>query len=303
MSIRLVCLGVVASLHLIFAGCATYKMAQPCPATPSPAKAEVSKELPSKWSSFPVGVYFDEAHRMAFTGHQGGEMAGMMFGVVGVLVADGVNSANGKARFEDSTKALSFDVVALTNQALATRLAAPDGGKRLMLEGEAPNKATLEIMPYVLMDFDANKTGHLYVVMNVKLMTRSGPHESSKVVWETRYIAQAPGVYPLDPSTKVWDKDNKASAAVAVAVDRAVWAILADANGQLNQTRTVTYSGVIAWISRIQVSGVQAVVAGETADVYALRMIMGDAAVCAGVHVVEKSSVTLTDAKFKIPTK
>lgn len=278
----------------LLSGCGTYKHTAPYPANAPQAEAKVTDTQPSKMSSFPPGIYYNKDSRMVFNGHQKGEMVGSMFGLIGVIVADQINKNNGKDRFDPEGEISSFDLVGETRSIFEEELAAHPSSK-LLLNPEVKPKVTLCISPYILMDYDGYSTIHPFLAMEVRLSTKQ------QTLWDVRYFAQA----PMNFSEETWKTDAQLPDAIKTAIRRACTALIMEINGELTGTRKVQTSCNLAWLTgpRTTLSSFKAVVVGETDDCYILRLVFPDMSVLSGVQIIEKDSISLTDAEFKLPWK
>ena len=75
-------------------------------------------------NELPLRCFYDEPRQIIISGHQKGLGWGMMFGVVGVLVADSTNKASAGKRFGESAHAASTDIGTLAREVLEEEIAA-----------------------------------------------------------------------------------------------------------------------------------------------------------------------------------
>lgn len=280
-----------ALLFASLTGCATYKYAKTPPATPATLGWLTASETPAKMSSFPVGTYYDNQHRMAFNGYQKGQTLGLLFGVAGVLLADQANKSTGKDKFGASTQLIDIDIAKETRLALERQVQS-QGCKRIVFE---PRKeAMLEISPYALVNFDKQGQSRLYAVLNVKLVTAT-----DETLWSARYFAAAKGRHPYMGDNS-WIGGGLLNPAIEEALDRCAWAMIQDIEGRFSDRTKVTAKGSWAW-SEDPILEWRAIKIAETDDFVVLRFVIGDAMTFAGTHVVEKSSVSLTPGNFSLP--
>ncbi|MBN1403037.1 MAG: hypothetical protein JW942_01040 [Opitutales bacterium] len=276
----------------ILSGCATYNKSAPYPADAPQAKTEITDEHPSWMSSFPPGIYYNEDARMVFSGHQRGEQVGSMFGLVGVLVTDQINRSSGEKRFGAEAKEVQLDLVEQT-RSIFEQAAAEHPCSKILLDPSEKTKSTLTISPYVLMDYDGTCVIHPFLALEVELKNSKG------ALWSVHYFAQAPQNF----NEVSWGKGEDLPIAIKTAIHRACTALVMDINGELTGTRKVeTYSG-LAWCNE-QYSPImkfRGVIVGETEDCYILRMAIPDMSVAAGIQIIQKDSITLSDADFDLP--
>ncbi|NPC56050.1 hypothetical protein [Caenimonas soli] len=80
---------------LQLAGCASFEFAKPAPAQQQPLTLKVSGEELSGWTDLPIGVYRIPQSHVIISGHQKGQGAGLLFGLIGVAVAHAANASSG----------------------------------------------------------------------------------------------------------------------------------------------------------------------------------------------------------------
>ncbi|BET65913.1 hypothetical protein ASA1KI_08310 [Opitutales bacterium ASA1] len=281
-----------AILGLLASGCASYRYALPYPADAKTARTDISEEHPSAGTQFPIGTFYDKDHRVVFSGHQKGEQVGMMFGLVGVLVAHQANKAAGADRFGGHVDDLDFDLTTIARTALAEELAhAP--ATRLRLVGDAAEThAILEIVPYALVEYAPGGGGKVYVSLRARLAQGGATQR-----WIGRYFAAADGTH----LQSTWEQEGRLETALREATERAVRMLVRDVHGGYPGSRTVKISGRWAWTARLPQLTSRAIVLDETDEHLVLRFVAADALVFSGTHFVERKDVTLEDAVFKIP--
>lgn len=284
---RILPASLAALLTLSFTGCATYNRIAPYPATGQPAKVEVGGVAMSKMSELPLGAYYDPDRQIIVTGHQKGVFTGMMFGLVGVMVADSMNRSSAKDKY-GAAAAQGSDLKSI----LAALLEDPATVSRAPQWTREAAKVNLQLTPYAL--FTVEKTGQarLYAMLRAEL-----PAAGDKPAWSVRYFAHAPGQYPLE--AEGWMKPERFQPAMKAALAKALAACIDDTHGRLTGTKTVTAKGRYPYIN--EDFELRAIVAQENPDTLVVRLAVGDAMVLAGTHVLDRADYQIKPADFKDP--
>src|ERR1700749_2648404 len=193
MTLRMRALSLVLLTPIMLAGCATYDLVQPPPAQTKPISVAFSSAGPSGWTDLPIGTYRVPNSTVIISGQQGGNGAGMMFGLLGVLAEDAVGSARGRHRVGDPQSALLIDLVpdadALTRQAIASGRY----GQAFTTASDASGP-TLEVDPYTVLTFSNETDVRPAVILKVTLKSAG----SDVKPWTTRYMAFSTTTTPLN---------------------------------------------------------------------------------------------------------
>ncbi|ARU56495.1 hypothetical protein OLMES_2434 [Oleiphilus messinensis] len=171
-------------LSLMMTGCATYKMTLPAPVKSDDINIEYNDKPLSGWNELPLGAYRVPDSQVIITGHQKGAAAGLLFGVVGVAVADAVNTAVGKATVENLERSLQ---ISLTTQAqtVTRRMIFEKGLENRFSTSQDHTEQTLSVSSAVIITFINDIEVRPYVQLKAELID----NRSSKTIWSTRYIA------------------------------------------------------------------------------------------------------------------
>ena len=277
---RIISLAMIALLS----GCATYKNCLPFPEAALPVALSVSEEQPNKMNEFPIGAHYDEENRIILTGHQRGNAAGLMFGLVGVLAADSINKSKGQGLYGDGAKGERYDMIPELRQRLETLLA--DGAfPRLNLD--TATEARLEIRPTALLVLDKTKQARLYAILKAKLKDS----KQSSDPWHGRYFASADAVLPLEGDSG-WLNGSSLKDGLTQAFDRATWALVNDVNGNIKEGQPAKITGKLAWLN-IELKDLPGAIMTETEDFTVVRMYLADVNVMAGTHVFKPGEVRI----------
>jgi len=274
-------------LAVTFSGCASFNRIANYPAPKKETTVSVASKPMSKMSELPIEAYYDEQRHIIVTGHQKGMVAGMMFGVVGVLVADQMNKSSGGTKF-GSEAAKAADLGAILNEVLDSSLT----------QGHAENwkkiasDAGLQLTPYAV--FTVEKTGdaRLYAMLRAEI-----PGTNGDPTWSGRYFVRAAGEYPLQENG--WMTADRFPKAIRDALERALKVCIDDTHGRLTGTQTVTAKGRFPFINMD--FQLRAIVVQEQPDAIVAKLAVGDAMVLAGTHVLARSDYEIKPAQFKDP--
>ncbi|HET7535886.1 MAG TPA: hypothetical protein VFJ90_05490 [Candidatus Didemnitutus sp.] len=286
---RLVPLLAISAVALL-SGCASFDRIAPYP-TPSKAETVAIVATPmSKMSELPMGVFYDEPRHIIITGHQKGAGVGMMFGLVGVLVADQVNKSGAETRFGTTAQASKVDV--------GTILA--DVVKQELDAGIAPGwslqnaPAHVQLTPYALFTVLKSGQARLYAVLRAEV-----PGSDGKPKWSGRYFVRADGERPVETADG-WMSGTYFADGMHAALQQAVRTCAEDLQGKLTGTRTVKARGIFPYLNT-DTFELPFIVVKEDDQHLIAKLAAGDAMVMAGTHVLNRADYKITDAKFKDP--
>lgn len=277
-------------LTLVFSGCATYNRIADYPvAARTTAVAVVPKPM-SKMNELPVGGYYDAERQIVVTGHQKGMFAGLMFGVVGVLVADQMNKSSGASKYGDDSAKSGTDLATLTREIVSSAVA----------KGTAPGwsvatveTAGLRLSPYAIFTVEKSGEARLHAMLRAEI-----PGKDGKPTWSARYFVRAPGLHKLD-GDDTWMTQGRFEPAIRAALERATAVCIADTAGQLSGNTTQTAKGHYPFLNMD--FEVRVIAVREDADAIIGRLAIGDAAIFAGTHVLDRQDYSFKPASFKDP--
>ena len=174
-------------------------VARPIPEIDGRLVLQVSSE---KLSSRPFGVYQIPDTSVYVSGHQGGASIGMLFGPIGLLAGHAAARSTGEMKTKEAEAQLRLNLPKLTEHALAQAIEQRADRSRFALTRNAA-AATLEIKPYLVVNFIGSDQARLWVVLRAILKGTS--HE-----WKTQYIAGVGGARPIS-GAKGWAADDAAA--------------------------------------------------------------------------------------------
>lgn len=167
---------VVLLSAVVISGCAVSTV--PMPDVDGRLAVKVSRE---KLSSRRFGAHQIPDTPVYVSGHQGASELGMVFGPIGLLAGDAAAQSTGERKVREAEPHLRLDIPALTERVLAEELARrADAGRFAAAAGAAA--ATLEIKPYVVVNFIGNDQARLWVVLQTALTDTSRR-------WKMQYIS------------------------------------------------------------------------------------------------------------------
>jgi len=271
-------------------GCATFNKIAPYPKGQPPVDLAIGKRPLSKMNDLPLGAYYDEAHGIVVTGYQKGVRVGMLFGVVGVLVANSANKSTGTARYSENAAHMGTDLAALTKDVLTQKLAsgACPAVKALSETGQ------LEVTPFALFSVQKDGKARLHAMLRVEL--RNKPQTDPQ--WSVRYFAKAPGEYSIEGADN-WTVEDRYAKGMKTAIERAVAVMLDDLQGKLVEKRKVEAKGIYpAFNTEFEFP---IIVVDENEKEIVGRIAIGDVMIMGGTHVLDRSDFTIKDADFKTP--
>lgn len=271
-------------------GCATYKKIAPYPKEQPPVDVALGKRSLSKMNDLPIGAYYDEQHGIVVTGYQKGLGVGMLFGVVGVLVANSANKSTGEARYSENAARMGADLTILTKQTLTEKLAsgAYPSVKALSETGQ------LEVTPFAMFSVQKNGKARLHAMLRAELRSKA----NADPLWSVRYFAKAPGEYSIEGEDS-WIAENRFSDGMKAAITRATAVLLDDIQGKLTEKRKIKAKGIYAAFNTEFEFPV--IVVDENEKEIVGRLSIGDVMIMAGTHVLDRSDYTVKDADFRTP--
>jgi len=269
-------------------GCATYKLMAPPPAQVKPVSVVYTAVGPSGWTDLPIGVYRVPNTNVIVSGHQEGGNIGMMFGVLGVLAQDAVETGVGKGKVSGVQGALQIDLVPQA-QTITKDLLASDHFKPGIAEMNDPSGPTLEVTPYTVLTF-ANATDvRPYVFLKATLHPTAS---SSASTWTTRYIAAVGKPVPLAGDNSLTANDGALlKSMLSDELARAIKAMLTDvASHPARDGAPEVYVETAMPFIKAHMGLVGAQLADDGSTLVYVPKV-ADANVIAGVEIVDKASL------------
>ncbi|MCL4800543.1 MAG: hypothetical protein KJ025_13210 [Burkholderiales bacterium] len=286
---RLTRLSVVAVLALatLVSGCATFKAIEPFPAQTDPVAITVSEEPPSAMSDMPIGVYQVAEGALYLSGHQQGQAAGLMFGLLGVAIVHGANQDAGRERVKDAEAALRTRLVEGTRAMLEQKLARAHGPRPIAAPG-TKGRSTLEVTPYVVLSFVSDTHARPYVILRTRLL------EGTEERWWTRYVVAVAEDRPVGGADG-WaaEQGEPLRRAVRGGLDYGLDLMLKDVAGGLPRAtgKRAKVKGQYAFVrAELELEGD---VLEETPERIVFAPQVGDVVVFAGVNAFDKKSVLI----------
>lgn len=272
-------------------GCATYKKISPYPGG-APVEVSIGKRRLSDTNEMPAGAYYDEPHQIIVTGYQKGIITGAaLFGVVGAMVAHGVNKSAGAARYSANAAQMGASLAVLMREALAEQLS---GGAFPSIKSLVADGGELEITPYALFSIQKNGKARLHAMVAAELRGKSGQEPR----WSVRYFARAPGEYTVE-GTDSWAAEGRYTEGMKAALKRVTAVILSDLQGTLTEKRKVKAQGKYPFFdTNIELP---VIVLSESDSEIVGRLAVPDAQMLGGTHILEKADYTIKAAEFKSP--
>jgi hypothetical protein len=176
---------VVIWLLSLLTGCASFNAIKTIPAQIQPSSFTVSKELPSKMSELPIGVYNIPESKTYLSGHQKGLGVGMFFGLIGIAIANSANESRGKEMLKEIESSLKLDLVTSTERVLGQQIDALKLARRYTVAPK-PYNGTMQLLPYLVLSFVNETEARPFVILRASYADANG-----KETWWTRYISGA----------------------------------------------------------------------------------------------------------------
>jgi hypothetical protein len=279
---------------LALGGCATFDRTKPAPAQAGPIAIRISNDTLGM-NDLPLGAYRVPDSQVIVSGRQSPTAGGigMMFGLVGVLVADAVETHRTANAVSDAEKVLHIRLDGELRADLAAQVADPAFKNRYTL-GQ-PGGATLEILPALVLTYTDDTHVRPFVDLKVRLLDRSGAE-----AWSTRYFASTGYDRTMDGPGGWAEHDGAAlKASVSASLRQAVKVMLADVATPYarDEKKRFAVATAIPFVhQRFQLVGMDL---AEDDQYIAFLPHVGDASVMSGVNVLDKRVVVLRPATDK----
>jgi hypothetical protein len=277
-----------ACLVSSLAGCASFRAVEPLPAeVKRPVGVAVSTEPPSKMTDMPIGVYQVADSTLYISGHQQGQAAGLLFGLLGLAVAHGVNQDEARQRVKEAEARLHTQLIDGTRKLVEEKLQRnPASGA---VAGERSGGGTLELTPFVVLTYVNDTEARPFVIVKARLLDAS-----KQETWWTRYVVSGGEDRPIDGAGG-WaaDQGQPLREAVRRGLDTALDMMLMDTAGTLprGKGRPAKLKGRYAFVQ--QELDLPGEVLEETPQRIVFAPRVGDVVVFAGVNVFDRRTVEL----------
>jgi hypothetical protein len=269
----------IALSCLAFAGCASFDRMKPAPAQTQPIAIQFSKDTLGM-NDLPLGAYRVPDSEVIVSGHQSTGGGAAAFGLIGVLVADAIDTHRGANAVSANEKALHIKLDQEARADIEALLGAgPLGQKFSFAKGQGK---TLDILPAVILNFTDDTHARPYVEFKVALLDASG-----NSVWDTRYYASTGAERTMDE----WAAQDGAAlkASISASLRQAVKVMLSDVSSPYardDKAVKLVQSRFPFVKQRLQVTGLGLF---EDDQYIAFLPKIGDASTIAGVNILDKS--------------
>jgi hypothetical protein len=290
----------IAALVLFgLSGCATYKYTEAAPVQQQPISVQISNEELSRMNDMPIGVYKVPDSQVVISGHQKGAGGALLFGLLGVAIADAANMSAGSKSVHDIENVLRIKLNDQVQAAVKQAIAA--GHLEQQLTQDVAPGPKLMLQPELVMSFVSDTDMRVFIELKTTLVGAD-----KKTLWTTRYIASSGPARPLTGADSWTDYEGKnLKSAVQANLDQAVRVMLADVSHPYprDQNQLTLVEGNFPYVKpKLQVVGMQL---SEDEHYVVFTPRLGDVLVFAGVNVFDKTAITYRpatkdDAKFKI---
>lgn len=283
------CCALAGVLVLLTSGCASYNRIAEYPTPTKPATVAIVAKPMSKMSELPIGAYYDEQRQIIVTGHQKGLFTGLMFGMVGVIVADQMNKSSAAAKYGDDSARSTSDLLAVAHELIG---AAQAEGRTTHWTVTTGN-ASLRLSPYAVFTVEKEGGARLYAMLRAEILGADGTP-----TWSARYFARAPGTHPLD-GAETWMTGTHFADGMRIALSRALNVCIDDTQGKLTGKNHQLAKGRYPYINTdIELP---TILVQENPDYVVARLALGDALVLAGTHVLNREDYAFKAGTFKDP--
>jgi len=289
---RLIAVSSLAVTALLFSGCASYNRIADYPAPRKPVEVAIVAKPMSKMNELPVGTYYDEPRQIIISGHQKGLGWGMMFGLVGVLVADSANRSSAETRFGESAHGSGVDLGTLTREVVEEAIKTQKAPGWSLRAAPAP----VQLSPYAVFTVLKSGQARLYAMLRAEI-----PGADGKPSWSVRYFARAPGEFTIEGAGG-WMAGTRFTEGMRTALARVVKVCIDDTQGQLTIMRSVKARGVFPYMNTDKFE-LPFLVAQENDTEIVARLAAGDVMVMAGTHVLNRADYAVSEATIKDPRK
>lgn len=281
----------VIAVCLSLGACATYDRTKPAPAQQGPISVNVTQQQLSGWTDLPVGAFKVPESDVVITGHQKGQAAGMMFGLLGVAIAHAANANAAAAGASNSEQVLRMKLSDEARTAVTEVIATTEFAQKF--KESAGAGAQLDITPALILSYVDTTNVRPYTVLKVALAG-----SDKKPMWETRYFASTGDALPLEGPGSWTDQGGKSlKENVSVNLRQALKVLLSDVSQPAvrdDKQMTLAESAFPFIKPRLQILGYKL---SEDGQYVAFVPKIGDAMVLSGINVLDKRVTIYRPAK------
>ena len=177
------------ALVALLAGRSNAQPAPPGP-TPSPPVRVTFSSAGAGMNDLPIGAYRVPDSNIVVSGHQKGSLAGVLFGVLGVLAENAVDTQVNKGAVGGARSALHFDVAKQAEDDTRAALQSGRYGQAFSLDGGSDVPA-MTVYAYASITFVSDTEVRPYVILKAVLKPSGGRQQTQ------RYICCAGEALPL----------------------------------------------------------------------------------------------------------
>ena len=181
----------IVTICLSLGACATYDRAKPAPAVAGPINIKMNSEQLSGWTDLPVGAYKVPESDVIITGHQRGQAASLLFGVLGVAIAHAANSNASAAGVSNTEQVLRMKLTDQTRTEIESLTAQQPLAAKFSVQ--AAGGTQLDVSSALLLSYTNDTQVRAFTVLKAVL---NGPDK--RPLWETRYFASTGDARPLE---------------------------------------------------------------------------------------------------------
>lgn len=281
------------------AGCG-HTMLKPAPRVATPIAVIYTGRDISGMSDVPIGTYELPDSQVIISGHQKASRspASMMFGVLGVVVANQIDKSGGKSAVKSVTDVLHLKLSPDAEQNLASLLG-EDQFKEHFTATPVRGDPQLEFSGSIVLTFVDDTQVYPYVVLHatLKQYPRNPALTDAVTLWSTRYMSSIGASKPLEGPDS-WTENDAASlkATISAELKQAMHYMLADVQEpeSRDEARRIVVAGHFPFIpDRYEIVSYDL---GEDGDSIAFAPQLSDATILAGVLLVDKSQVVVRAA-------
>ena len=211
----------IALACLAMAGCATYDRTKPAPPQTGPIAIHVLDDTLGL-NDIPLGTYRVPDSQVVVSGRQQNAGAGVLFGIVGVLVADAVVTHHTASAVSNAERVLHIHLGNELRADLGAQIS--DGALKGRYTLDKADGSSLDILPAVILTYTDETHVRPFVELKVTLYDRNHAQ-----VWDTRYFASTDYDRTMDGPGSWSDQDGAAlKASISASLRQAVHAMLKD---------------------------------------------------------------------------
>jgi hypothetical protein len=270
-------------------GCATYDRIKSPPAESAPISLVYGNEGASGWNDLPIGVHRVPNTDVIIAGHSQGAGIGLAFGLVGVLAADAIGTANTAQAVANVENALRIDLRPEVKAATQKLLESGRYGSTFGKDGSGPS---LVVDPYAILTFEDDTNVRPTVFLKVTLKN------SANAVWETRYLAPAGKAFPITGEASLTaDGGRLLHQLIGEETDRAVGFMLDDVANRYareGDDRKIYFETHLPFVR--EKFGLVGSLLVDDGKVVAVAPKIADVNVFSGILVFDKSAMTYRPA-------